>query len=172
MTGLSGAGKTTIAQEVERRLVSMGISSFIIDGDILRNGLNEDLGFSEEDRVENIRRTAHVASLMKDAGMVTLVSLISPYEKSREAARKVAKGSFMEVYVKADIETCKKRDPKKLYQKAQEGSIKNFTGIDSPYEAPQNPDVLLDTELWSEEECVETLLDSILGRINFTGTRK
>ena len=171
MTGLSGSGKTTVSQEVERRLVAMGVKSFIIDGDVLRNGLNSDLGFSEQDRIENIRRAANVAALMKDAGLVTLVSLISPYEKSRAEARKLARGSFMEVYVKASLETCMKRDPKKLYKKAKAGGIKNFTGIDSPYEEPQSPDVLLDTELWSEEECVETLIDSILGRINFSGSR-
>ncbi|MBE6033053.1 MAG: adenylyl-sulfate kinase, partial [Clostridiales bacterium] len=165
MTGLSGSGKTTIAEGVEKQLVSMGISAFILDGDNLRRGLNEDLGFSAEDRRENIRRAAHVASLFKTAGMVTIVTLISPYEESRRFARKVAKGDFMEVYVKADLETCKRRDPKNLYKKVEEGAITSFTGIDSPYEPPTAPDAVLDTVLWSEEECIETLVNNILGRI-------
>ncbi len=165
MTGLSGAGKSTIAEGVEKQLISMGINAFILDGDNLRRGLNEDLGFSEEDRRENIRRTAQVASLFKSAGMVTIVTLISPYEEARKYARKVAKGDFMEVYVKADLDTCKQRDPKKLYAKVEEGAIKSFTGIDSPYEVPTAPDAVLDTVLWSEEECIETLTNDILGRI-------
>ena len=165
MTGLSGAGKTTIAQETERRLVSDSIQAYVLDGDKLRRGLCSDLGFSDRDREENIRRVAETANLFRDAGLVTLVTLISPFAKSREQARQIAGGSFMEVYVKASLESCKKRDPKKLYQKALDGNIKSFTGIDSPYEAPENPDLILDTDVWSEEECVETLVGAIRARL-------
>ena len=165
MTGLSGSGKTTISQEVERRLVEKGIPAFILDGDKLRSGLNKDLGFTDEDRFENIRRTTEVAKMFKDAGIVTFVTLISPFAQARRKARADIGSEFIEVYVKADIETCKKRDPKKLYEKALSGGIKNFTGLDSPYEPPLYPDVLLDTELWSEAECAEALLGEVLMKI-------
>ena len=165
MTGLSGSGKTTTAQEVERRLVAAGIPAYVLDGDKLRHGLNNDLGFSDEDRKENIRRTTEVAKLFKDAGMVTFVTLISPFEEARQAARAAIGSGFMEVYVKADLETCKSRDPKKLYEKALRGEIKSFTGIDSPYEIPKNPDLVLDTELWSEEECAEALYSAVVAKV-------
>ena len=165
MTGLSGAGKTTIAQEVERRLVAQGIPAYILDGDKLRRGLNKDLGFSDADRRENIRRTAEVARMFKNAGIVTFVTLISPFEKSRRNARSIVGREFIEVYVKADVETCSQRDPKKLYEKAMRGEIKSFTGIDSPYEIPKNPEVILDTKLWNEEECAEALLGEVLAKI-------
>lgn len=165
MTGLSGSGKTTTAQEVERRLVAAGIPAYVLDGDKLRHGLNNDLGFSDEDRKENIRRTTEVAKLFKDAGMVTFVTLISPFEEARQAAKAAVGNGFMEVYVKADLETCKSRDPKKLYEKALKGEIKSFTGIDSPYEIPKNPDLVLDTELWSEEECAEALYSAVVAKV-------
>ncbi len=166
MTGLSGAGKTTIAQEVERILVEQGIGAYILDGDELRRGLNSDLGFSPEDRKANIRRVMHVAKLFRNAGLVTLVSLISPYAQSRQEAREnIGSDSFIEVYVKASVETCRRRDPKKLYEKAQAGKISSFTGLDDSYEEPVHPDIVLDTELWSEEECVESLLGAIEAKL-------
>ena len=165
MTGLSGAGKTTIAQETERRLAAQGVHTYILDGDKLRRGLCRDLGFSDADRAENIRRVAETANLFRDAGVVTIVTLISPFAASRNAARHTIGGDFMEVYVRASLEACIERDPKNLYRRALSGGISSFTGIDSPYEAPENPDLILDTELWSEEECVETLTDAVLSRL-------
>ncbi|MCD8088877.1 MAG: adenylyl-sulfate kinase [Oscillospiraceae bacterium] len=165
MTGLSGAGKTTIAQEVERRLLDADVLAYILDGDKVRRGLCADLGFSDADRTENIRRVGEIANLFRDAGMVTLVTLISPFAASREQARKIVGKDFLEVYVKASVETCKSRDPKKLYKKALEGHIPNFTGLSSPYEPPTNPDLVLDTEKWNEEECVEALTAAILARL-------
>ena len=165
MTGLSGSGKTTIAQEVERRLLEAGRSAYILDGDKLRRGLCSDLGFTDADRTENIRRVAETANLFRDAGTVTLVTLISPFAASRQQARKIVGKDFLEVYVKASVETCKARDPKNLYKKALEGNIPNFTGLTSPYEPPTEPDLVLDTETWNEEECVETLTAEILSRL-------
>lgn len=165
MTGLSGAGKTTIAQEVERILVEAGIPAYVLDGDDLRRGLNKDLGFSPEDRTENMRRTMEVANLFRKAGTVVIVSLISPFAASRRAARELVGDRFLEVYVRASIETCQSRDPKKLYKKAESGGIKNFTGIDGSYEVPEHPDLVLDTERWSEVECVESLLGSVSGML-------
>ena len=166
MTGLSGAGKTTIAQEVERILIENGIHSYVLDGDEMRRGLNKDLGFTAEDRTENMRRTMEVANLFRKAGTVVIVSLISPFAESRRAARKLVGERFMEVYVKASLETCMSRDPKKLYKKVSTGGIKNFTGIDGSYEVPTNPDLVLDTETWSEVECVESLLGAVSSKLN------
>ena len=165
MTGLSGAGKTTIAQETERRLLEKGYLAYILDGDKLRRGLNSDLGFSEADRSENIRRTAEVANLFRDSGAVTIVTLISPFRASREQARRICGEGFMEVWVRAGVETCAARDPKGLYAKAKAGQISDFTGVSSPYEEPERPDLLLDTERWDEEECVETLLSAVVNRL-------
>ena len=145
-TGLSGAGKSTIANLLEKRLHAQGLHTYILDGDNVRHGLNRDLGFTEADRVENIRRVAEVARLMLDAGLVVLVSFISPFRADREMARSLfAAGQFLEVFVDASLADCEQRDPKGLYAKARRGDLKNFTGIDSPYEAPQAPDLRLDT---------------------------
>src|SRR5690606_19268668 len=158
-TGLSGSGKSTIAVEAERRLNKAGRAVYRLDGDNIRHGLNGDLGFSEADRDENIRRIAEVAALFRDAGLITLVSFISPFRRMREFAReRIGADAFVEVYVKADIETCMKRDPKGLYQKALRGEIKDFTGISSPFEEPENPEIVLDTVNESLDACVERLL--------------
>ena len=166
MTGLSGAGKSSIAEVVEGMLYKEGVASYILDGDKLRSGLNSDLGFSEADREENIRRAATVAALFEDAGIVTIVTLISPYRHSRRMARTMSRHEFMEVYVKASVNTCIDRDPKGLYHKAMKGEIMDFTGITSPYEEPISPDLVLDTELWDEEECAENLFNAIMARIH------
>ncbi len=162
MTGLSGAGKTTIAQEVERRLLDAGVPVYLLDGDKLRTGLCADLGFSAEDRAENIRRAAHTAALFRDAGMVALCTFISPFAAGRREARRVADGAFLEVWVRAGLDACIARDPKGLYRKALNGEIRSFTGIDSPYEPPEAPDLVLDTEVLGEEECVSALTEAIL----------
>jgi bifunctional enzyme CysN/CysC len=145
-TGLSGAGKSTIANLVERRLHALGYHTYLLDGDNVRHGINKNLGFTPEDRVENIRRIAEVAHLMVDAGLIVLVSAISPYESERRTARELFEpGEFLEVFVDASIEECEARDPKGLYRKARAGLIRNFTGIDAPYERPRAPDIHLIT---------------------------
>lgn len=159
-TGLSGSGKSTISIELEKKLYELGIHAYRLDGDNIRHGLNKNLGFSPEDRQENIRRVGEVSKLMVDAGLVTIAALISPYAKDRLLVRKMfPDDEFIEVYVKASIETCKARDPKGLYQKAQLGEIKGFTGIDSPYEEPKNPEILLDTDHLSVAESVQLILN-------------
>jgi adenylylsulfate kinase len=162
LTGLSGSGKSTIAVEVEKRLLEEGYWVYRLDGDNVRHGLNSDLGFSDADRDENIRRIAEVSALFADAGMITLVSFISPFRKMRQFAReKAGAGHFAEVFVRADLETCARRDPKGLYEKAKNGEISDFTGISSPYEEPEDPELLLDTTRMSVDESVEHLLDYI-----------
>jgi len=158
LTGLSGSGKSTIAMEVERRLFNRGFQVFTLDGDNVRQGLNSDLGFSPEDRAENIRRVGEVANLFVQAGMVVLTSFISPYRVDRERARAINPGAFHEVWVKADVEECKRRDPKGLYAKAIQGGIPEFTGISSPYEEPVHPELVLDTHALSVDEAVEKLI--------------
>jgi adenylylsulfate kinase len=161
-TGLSGSGKSTIAVEVEKELYRRGKASYRLDGDNLRFGLNKDLGFTAEDREENIRRIGEVAALFADAGLITLASFISPYRAGREAARQAAGAeNFKEIYVKASVEACAERDPKGLYEKAKKGEIENFTGISAPYEEPENPDLVVDTEKLSLEESVELVLDLV-----------
>ena len=153
-TGLSGAGKSTIAMAAERTLFDQGYQTYVLDGDNVRKGLNADLGFSDTDRTENIRRIGEVAALMADAGIIVITAFISPFQADRDRARTAAPDSFHEIHVHADLETCEKRDPKGLYKKARAGEIKDFTGISSPYEAPDNPELLVDTNTLSPEECV------------------
>jgi len=158
LTGLSGCGKSTIATELQKKLFDKGKQVYILDGDNIRHGLNGDLGFSPEDRDENIRRIGEVAHLFADAGFIAITSFISPYRKDRDRARKLnSEGEFIEVYVKASLEICEKRDPKKLYQKARQGIIKEFTGISAPYEEPIKPEIVLDTEKLSVKESVEKI---------------
>jgi adenylylsulfate kinase len=161
-TGLSGAGKSTIAVELEKELIKAKKAVYRLDGDNVRHGLNSDLGFTAEDRNENIRRVAEVAALFKDAGLITLASFISPYQEARNFARERAGAdNFMEIYVKADVETCAERDPKGLYEMAKAGEIKNFTGISAPYEVPENPDLVVDTVELSVEAAVAKVLEAI-----------
>ena len=161
-TGLSGSGKSTIANEVAYKLHQMGKLSYVLDGDNIRHGLNKNLGFSPEDRNENIRRISEVAKLFADAGIITITAFISPYRKYRNFCRELlGPGRFIEIYTKASLETCEKRDPKGLYKKAREGIIKDFTGISAPYEEPENPELVIDTDRYSVEESVELVLKKL-----------
>ena len=163
-TGLSGSGKSTLANLLDKRLFAAGRHTCLLDGDNLRHGLNRDLGFSDADRVENIRRVAEVARLMVDAGLIVLVSFISPFRSDRRMARSLfSDGEFVEVFVDTPLEVCEQRDVKGLYAKARRGDLKNFTGIDSPYEAPERPEVHLGPALLSPVACVEQIWAS-LGR--------
>ena len=158
-TGLSGSGKTTLSREVEEALHKRGVHTYVLDGDNIRVGLNKDLGFSPEDRKENIRRIGEVAKLFVDAGIVVLTAFISPYREDRQFVRNLVKeGDFIEVYVKCPIEVCEQRDPKGLYKKARAGLIRNFTGIDDPYEEPQNPEIVVETDKMTIDQCVEKIL--------------
>ena len=162
LTGLSGCGKSSLAHEVERRLMSRGVHSFVLDGDNVRHGLNVDLGFSDEGRRENIRRVGEVARLFVDAGLVVLTAFISPFQADRDRARSLfPHGEFFEVYVRCPIELCETRDPKGLYVKARSGEITEFTGIDSPYEEPEKPELVLDAETLSLEECTLKLMEML-----------
>lgn len=167
LTGLSGSGKSTIAVELEKELIQAGKLVYRLDGDNIRHGLCSDLGFSEKDRTENIRRITEVSQLFKDAGIITLVSFISPLKSMRKLARdKIGSNAFIEVYIKASVETCIKRDPKGMYKKAIDGQIKDFTGISSIYENPENPDIVIDTENLTVDESVKVILDYIKNYIN------
>jgi bifunctional enzyme CysN/CysC len=161
-TGLSGSGKTTLANEVEKRLVATGHHTMLLDGDNVRHGLNKNLGFKEKDRVENIRRIAEVAKLMNDAGLITLASFISPYESDRKNAREIIGEDYIEIFVNTPLAECEKRDVKGLYKKARAGEIPNFTGISSPYEAPENPEIEIDTSKYSLEEAADYVLKHII----------
>jgi bifunctional enzyme CysN/CysC len=162
-TGLSGAGKSTIANLVERKLHAMGRHTYLLDGDNVRHGLNRDLGFTEADRVENIRRVSEVARLMLDAGLITLVSFISPFRAEREMARSLAgDGNFLEIFIDAPLALAEQRDPKGLYLKARRGELKNFTGIDSPYEPPIAPDIHIDTRHEPAEAAAERIVEALL----------
>lgn len=158
-TGLSGAGKTTLALALQNTLHHQGIHTAMLDGDCLRHGLNSDLGFSQEDRATNVQRTAQVCKLMVDAGLVVIVSLISPHAQSRNKARSLFnEDQFFEVYVNTPLEVCEQRDPKGLYRKARGGDIKQFTGISAAYEVPDNPDLVLQTHQYNISECLDRLL--------------
>lgn len=165
MTGLSGAGKSTIANIVESKLHTLGVHTYLLDGDNVRHGLNRDLGFTDADRVENIRRIAEVSGLMVDAGLLVLVSFISPFRAERRLARdRVGDGEFIEVHVDASVEVAESRDPKGLYAKARRGELSNFTGIDSPYEPPLNPEVYVDTASMAPEDAADAVIDALRER--------
>lgn len=170
LTGLSGAGKSTLAVELERRLHEKGYSVYVLDGDNVRHGLNANLGFSPEDRAENIRRVGEVAALFSRAGLIAITSFISPYRSDRDRAREAAGEWFHEVYVHADLATCEERDPKGLYRKARAGEIKDFTGISAPYEAPEKPELVVDTSAQSIEDSAVQLVDYV--ERNFALTRR
>lgn len=158
-TGLSGSGKSTIAREVEKALFERSHLAYVLDGDNIRFGLNKNLGFSPEDRAENIRRIGEVAKLFADAGVITLTAFISPYQADRTLVRELLKeGEFIEIYVKCPLEECEKRDVKGLYQKARTGEIKEFTGISAPYEEPEAPEIVLETASETIEESVDKVL--------------
>lgn len=161
-TGLSGSGKSTLANQVEVALHEQGLRTYVLDGDNIRRGLNTDLDFTPEGRKENLRRIAEAAKLFIDAGVVTLAAFISPLQKDREKIKQiVGKENFIEVYVKASVEACEKRDVKGLYQKARNGEIKNFTGISAPYEEPENPDVIVNSEKETIAESIQIIMDQI-----------
>ena len=161
-TGLSGAGKSTLAHAVEERLYAMGCRTFVLDGDNVRHGLCGDLGFSDEDRIENIRRVGEVAKLFLDAGVIVLTAFISPFIADRQKARDLVGEDFIEIYCNSSLEVCEQRDVKGLYKKARAGEIKAFTGISSPYEPPTNPELTIDTGTGELEECVEAVLNYLV----------
>ena len=166
LTGLSGSGKSTIADLVEESLYIRGNHTYLLDGDNIRMGLNNDLGFSDRDRKENIRRIAEVAKLFCDSGLIVFCAFISPFESDREAAKKlVGEGNFFEIFVDSTLTTCESRDPKGLYAKARKGIIPNFTGIDSPYEVPKNPDLTLNSDIMNAESCAKKLVKFIESRM-------
>jgi adenylylsulfate kinase len=166
-TGLSGSGKSTLAFTLEHALVQRGHLAYVLDGDNIRHGLNKNLGFSAADREENIRRIGEVAKLFADCGLITMTSFISPYRKDRDAVRELhaaVKLPFVEIHLSTPIETCEQRDPKGLYKKARAGQLKNFTGIDDPYEAPLRPELTLDLTALSPQDATVQLLDYLAGQ--------
>ena len=164
-TGLSGSGKSTIANRVEQQLYRLGHHTYLLDGDNVRHGLNRDLGFTEVDRVENIRRVGEVAKLMVDAGLIVLTAFISPFRTERQMARDLlTDGEFLEVFVDVPLDIAEQRDPKGLYKKARRGELKNFTGIDSPYEVPENPELVIDTAVMTPEEAADCVIDALRSR--------
>ncbi|WP_411766130.1 adenylyl-sulfate kinase [Winogradskyella sp. A3E31] len=165
-TGLSGSGKSTIANLVESKLFEKGIRTYSLDGDNIRKGINNDLGFSPQDRTENIRRIAEVSKLMIDAGLVVLAAFVSPYKKDRENIKSIVKDvNFVEIYINTSIEECERRDVKGLYKKARAGEITNMTGISAPYEAPENPDIEVKTENESIEDSTKRIVDYITSKL-------
>ena len=162
-TGLSGSGKSTVANATEKLLYEMGLQTYILDGDNVRMGLNKDLGFSAKDRTENIRRITEVAKLFADSGAIVLTAFISPYRADRQNARKIiSNNDFIEVFINADLSVCENRDPKGLYKKARAGEIKGFTGIDAPYEAPINPELVIDTNKYNIEASAKIVVDYLI----------
>ncbi len=165
-TGLSGSGKSTIANMVEKSLFEMGVKTYTLDGDNIRKGINKDLSFSPGDRTENIRRIAEVSNLLIDAGLVVLAAFVSPYKKDRENIRTIVKDvNFVEIFVNTSVEECERRDVKGLYKKARAGEIKNMTGISAPYEAPENPNIEIKTEAESLENSVERIIEYITPKL-------
>jgi len=159
MTGLSGSGKSTLANELEQELNKKGKHTYILDGDNVRHGLSSDLGFSKADRNENVRRVAETAQLMVDAGLIVIVALISPFKKERHWARNLFKSNqFKEIYISTSLQECEKRDATGLYDKARQGEVKDFTGINSPYEPPENAEIIIDTQNKLVNECVQQIL--------------
>ena len=167
ITGLSGSGKSTIANLVERKLFALGKHSFLLDGDNIRHGLNRDLGFTDADRVENIRRVGEVAKLMTNAGLIVLTAFISPFRSERQMVRQLLPDNdFIEIFIDTPLSVAEQRDAKGLYKKARAGQLKNFTGIDSPYEAPQKPDIHIDTTRVSAEDAADHIVAFVLGARN------
>jgi len=159
-TGLSGSGKSTLAHSVEDELHNLGCSTFVLDGDNVRHGLSSNLSFSDDDRKENIRRIGEVAKLMMESGVIAMTAFISPFKKDRDLVRQLLpQGDFIEIYCNSSLEACESRDVKGLYKRARAGEIKNYTGINSPYEAPSNPELVIDTESESLEESVAKVID-------------
>jgi len=165
-TGLSGSGKSTLANLVEVELSKLGISTYVLDGDNIRNGINKDLSFAPEDRTENIRRIAEVGNLFVDAGLLTIAAFVSPYREDRENIKAIVGAeNFIEIYVNTSLEECERRDVKGLYKKARAGEIKNMTGISAPYEAPINPDIEIITDHQPIEDSVKSILDVIIEKL-------
>lgn len=157
-TGLSGSGKSTVADALNKELYRRSYLTYMLDGDNLRHGLNADLGFSREDRIENIRRVRELSGLFVDAGIITITTFISPFKEDRQKVRDLAKDRFIEVFIDCDLEVCEQRDPKGLYKNAREGKIKDFTGIDSVYEKPENPEITIYSHKQSIDECVKKII--------------
>ncbi|MBP1838700.1 adenylyl-sulfate kinase [Formosa algae] len=165
-TGLSGSGKSTIANVVEQKLFQKGIKTYTLDGDNIRKGINNDLTFAPEDRTENIRRIAEISNLMIDAGVVTLAAFVSPYKKDRENIKNIVNDdNFVEIYINTSVEECERRDVKGLYKKARAGEIKNMTGISAPYEVPENPAIEIKTEEVTVEDAANTIIEYILPKL-------
>tara|TARA_Y100000816_G_scaffold18041_1_gene11806 strand:+ start:223 stop:819 length:597 start_codon:yes stop_codon:yes gene_type:complete len=167
LSGISGSGKSTIANELEKKLYENNFLSYLLDGDNIRIGLNKDLGFTDDDRKENIRRISEVSRLMLDAGLIVITAFISPFKEERQLAKSlVLEENYFLVHVDCSVEKCEERDVKGLYKKARAGEIKNFTGIDSPYEVPENPNLIVNTEKESVDESVKKIFNAIKGKIN------
>ena len=168
-TGLSGSGKSTIANVVEQELYKLGVKTYTLDGDNIRKGINKDLTFAPEDRTENIRRIAEVANLFIDAGIVVLAAFVSPYKKDRDNIKNIVKDvNFVEIYVNTSVEECERRDVKGLYKKARAGEIKNMTGISAPYEAPENPDIEIKTEEETVDKAVKRILEFLTPKLKLS----